>query len=176
VVDDDLVPEERLKQELEESPDDLASLYNSSTPADSAAALVLTTGSRARELGLEPMARVMGYARVDGPPSEYLIAPVKAAEMLFGELEAAGQPTDFTIAEANEAFGIQLPLFHSAFEGVDINVHGGAIALGHPLGSAGARITTTLLYAMKRYGHRRGFSTICYGGGGAYALAVERAS
>ncbi|HUU54972.1 MAG TPA: thiolase family protein [Armatimonadota bacterium] len=173
VGDDDLVPEERLKRELEESPDDLASLYNSSTPADAGAAVVLTTGSRARELGLEPMARVMGYARVDGPPSEYLIAPVKAAEMLFGELEAAGRPTDFTIAEANEAFGIQLPLFHRAFEGVDINVHGGAIALGHPLGSAGARITTTLLYAMKRYGHRRGFSAICYGGGGAYALAVE---
>jgi len=176
VGEDDLVPEERLKRELEESPEDLASLYNSSTPADSAAAVVLTTGSRARELGLEPMARVMGYARVDGPASEYLIAPVKAAEMLFGELEAAGRPTDFTIAEANEAFGIQLPLFRRAFEGVDINVHGGAIALGHPLGSAGARITTTLLYAMKRYGHRRGFSAICYGGGGAYALAVERAS
>jgi len=176
VGEDDLVPEERLKRELEESPEDFASLYNSSTPADSAAAVVLTTGSRARELGLEPMARVMGYARVDGPASEYLIAPVKAAEMLFGELEAAGRPTDFTIAEANEAFGIQLPLFRRAFEGVDINVHGGAIALGHPLGSAGARITTTLLYAMKRYGHRRGFSAICYGGGGACALAVERAS
>ena len=136
--------------------------------------MVLTTGERAREMGLEPMARVMGYARVDGPPSEYLIAPVKAAELLFRELEAAGQPTDFTIAEANEAFGIQLPFFHEAFKGMDINVHGGAIALGHPLGSAGARITTTLLYAMKRYGHRRGFSAICYGGGGGYALAMER--
>ncbi len=173
---DDLVPEERLKRELEENPDDLASLYNSSTPADAAAALVLTTGDRARELGLEPMARVVGYARIDGPASEYLIAPVKAAELLFRELRAAGRSAEFTIAEANEAFGIQLPLFHRAFEGVEINVHGGAIALGHPLGAAGARITTTLLYAMKRYDHRRGFAAICYGGGGGCMLAVESES
>jgi len=187
---DDLVPEERLRKELEENPDDLASLYNSSTPADAAAAVVLTTGSIVKELGLEPMARVMGVARLDGPPSEFLIAPVRSAEMLIGRLreagvlqasacdgqaKACGTPTDFTIAECNEAFGIQLPLFHRAFPGVEINLHGGAIALGHPLGAAGARITTTLLYAMKRYRHRRGFSTLCYGGGGGYTLAVERA-
>jgi acetyl-CoA C-acetyltransferase len=173
---DDLVPEERLTRELEENPDDLASLYNSSTPADAAAALVLTTSDVAKELGVEPMARVMGTARLDGPPSDYLLAPVKSAEMLIGELRAAGCPTDFTIAECNEAFGIQLPLFHRAFPDVAINVHGGAIALGHPLGAAGARITTTLLYAMKRYGYQRGFSTLCYGGGGGYTLAVERAA
>jgi acetyl-CoA C-acetyltransferase len=174
VDNDELVPEERLKRELEENRDDAASLYNSSTPADAAAALVLTTGETARSLGAQPMARVTGFARIDGPPSEFLIAPVKAVELLSTELEAAGCPTDFTIAEANEAFGVQLPLFHRAFKGVEINVHGGAIALGHPLGAAGARITTTLLYAMRRYEHRRGFATICYGGGGAYALAVER--
>jgi acetyl-CoA C-acetyltransferase len=171
---DDLVPEERLRRELEENPDDAASLYNSSTPADAAAALVLTTAGTAKDLGVEPIARVMGFARVDGPPSEFLIAPIKAVSLLSTELEAAGCPTDFTIAEANEAFGVQLPLYHRAFQGVELNVHGGAIALGHPLGAAGARITTTLLYAMKRYGHRRGFATICYGGGGGYAMAVER--
>ncbi len=170
---DELVPEERLRRELEENPDDLASLYNSSTPADAAAAVVLTSGERAEELGLRPMARVLGYARVDGPAPEYLPAPVKAAQLLFRELEAGGVPAEFTIAEANEAFGIQLPIFHREFEPADINVHGGAIALGHPLGAAGARILTTLLYAMKRYDHRRGFATICYGGGGGYALAVE---
>jgi acetyl-CoA C-acetyltransferase len=171
---DELVPEERLKRELEENRDDAASLYNSSTPADAAAALVLTTGETARSLGVEPMARVTGFARIDGPPSEFLVAPVKAVELLSSELTAASCATDFTIAEANEAFGVQLPLFHRAFKGVEINVHGGAIALGHPLGAAGARITTTLLYAMRRYEHRRGFATICYGGGGGYALAVER--
>ncbi len=171
---DDLVPEERLRRELDENAEDAASLFNSSTPADAAAALVLTTGDRAKSLGIEPMARVIGAARLDGPPSEFLIAPVKSAEMLLAELEARGGLTDFTIAECNEAFGIQLPLFYRAFEGVAINVHGGAIALGHPLGAAGARITTTLLYAMRRYDHRRGFSTLCYGGGGGYTLALER--
>jgi acetyl-CoA C-acetyltransferase len=176
VETDELVPAERLERELAENPDDLASLYNSSTPADAGAAVVLTTGERAAELGLTPMARVLGYARVDGVPSEYLSAPVKAAELLLGKLKDAGKPADFTIAEANEAFGIQLPLFHRAFKGMDINVHGGAIALGHPLGAAGARILTTLLYAMRRYDHRRGFATICYGGGGGYAMAVERLS
>jgi acetyl-CoA C-acetyltransferase len=171
---DELVAEERLQRELAENPDDLASLYNSSAPADAGAAVVLTTGERATELGLTPMARVLGYARVDGVPSEYLSAPVEAAELLSGKLESAGKPADFTIAEANEAFGIQLPLFHRAFKGMDINVHGGAIALGHPLGAAGARILTTLLYAMRRHDRRRGFATICYGGGGGYAMAVER--
>jgi acetyl-CoA C-acetyltransferase len=174
VADDELVPEERLRRELEENPDDLASLYNSSTPADAAAALALTTAARAQELGLTPLARVLGYARIDGPASDFLLAPVRAAELLFRELAAAGRPTEFTIAEANEAFGIQLPLFHQAFQGAAINVHGGAIALGHPLGAAGARITTTLLHAMRRYNHRLGFATICYGGGGGYTLALER--
>ena len=174
VDQDELVSEERLARELEENPDDIASIYNSSTPADAAAALVLTTAARARELGLEPLARVLGYARLDGPASDFLIAPVRAAELLFRELRAAGRSADFTIAEANEAFGVQLPLFRQAFPDEEINVHGGAIALGHPLGAAGARITTTLLHAMRRYDHHLGFATICYGGGGGYTLALER--
>jgi acetyl-CoA C-acetyltransferase len=176
VETDELVPPERLERELAENPDDPASLYNTSTPADAGAALIVTSGQRARELKLAPIARILGYARVDGVASEYLSAPVKAAELLLGKLKEAGKPADFTIAEANEAFGIQLPLFHKAFKGMDINVHGGAVALGHPLGAAGARILTTLLYAMGRYDHRRGLATICYGGGGGYAMAVERLS
>ncbi len=174
VDQDELVPEERLARELADNPDDLASLYNSSTPADAAAALVLTTADRAKELGLAPLARILGYARTDGPPSDFLIAPVRTTELLLRELKAAGRPVDFTIAEANEAFGVQLPIFHQAFQGVSLNVHGGAIALGHPLGAAGARITTTLVHAMRRYHHRLGFATICYGGGGGYTLALEK--
>ncbi len=172
-LDDDLTPEEHLQQELAENPDDLASAYNASTPADGAAALTLTTRARAQELCLMPMARVMGYARVDGPPMDFLIAPVEAVAELMAGFRAAGKPSDFTIIEANEAFGVQLPLFEQAFQGMAINVHGGAIALGHPLGAAGARITTTLLYAMRRYRHQRGVATICYGGGGGYAIALE---
>jgi acetyl-CoA C-acetyltransferase len=171
--DDDLLPEERLAAELRENPDDMASLYNSSTPADGAAALVLTTAERARKMGLTAMARVIGYARVDTPACDFLSAPVTAASELTEGLRAAGRPSDFSIIEANEAFGIQLPLFEQAFAGMAINVHGGAIALGHPLGAAGARIMTTLLYAMRRYRHQRGLAAICYGGGGGYAMAVE---
>lgn len=171
--DDDLVPDEVLQKELTTNPDDMASAYNSSTPADGAAALVLTTGEQARRIGVEPMARVIGFARVDSPASDFLAAPVVASDELREAIRAAGQPDDIGVVEANEAFGIQLPLFDRAFTGVALNVHGGAIALGHPLGAAGARITTTLLYAMKRYGHMRGLATICYGGGGGYALAVE---
>jgi acetyl-CoA C-acetyltransferase len=175
VFDDDLASEERLQQELAENPDDLASAYNASTPADGAAALALTTKTRAQALGLTPLARVLGYARVDGPPADFLTAPVAAVTELIAGLKAAGQPLDFTIIEANEAFGIQLPAFAQAFPEMAINPHGGAIALGHPLGAAGARITTTLLYAMRRYRHPRGLATICYGGGGAYAIAMEMA-
>jgi acetyl-CoA C-acetyltransferase len=94
---------------------------------------------------------------------------VRAAQEL---LEALGRD-GFTIVEANEAFGVQIPLFEEAFAGMQLNVHGGAIAFGHPLGSAGVRILTTLLHAMKRYDHRRGLACICYGGGGGYAIAVE---
>ena len=173
VQDDDLAPEEVLQKELAENPDDLASAYNASTPADAAAALVMTTGEHAREIGVKPMARVVGFARVDGPACDFLAAPVVASNELREAIRAAGQPDETGIVEANEAFGIQLPLFDEAFKGMALNVHGGAIALGHPLGAAGARITTTLLYAMKRYGHRRGLATICYGGGGGYALVVE---
>ena len=173
VQDDDLVPEELLQKELAENPDDLASAYNSSTPADGAAVLVLTTGEQAARLGARPMARVIGFARSDSPACDFLSAPVVASDELREAIGAAGQSDDISIVEANEAFGIQLPLFDEAFKGMALNVHGGAIALGHPLGAAGARIATTLLYAMKRYRHHRGLATICYGGGGGYALAVE---
>jgi acetyl-CoA C-acetyltransferase len=173
VKDDDLAPDEVLQEELAANPDDMASAYNSSTPADGAAALVLTTGDEAARIGARPIARVIGFARVDSPACDFLAAPVAASDELREAIRAAGQPDDVGVVEANEAFGIQLPLFDQAFAGTALNVHGGAIALGHPLGAAGARITTTLLYAMKRYGHRRGLATICYGGGGGYALAVE---
>lgn len=173
VSTDELVPEELLQRELRENPDDLASAYNSSTPADAAAALVLTTARLAEARGWRPAAKLLGYARVDGPAADFLAAPVKAAQELLSALEAAGCSDGFSIAEANEAFALQLPLYEEALPGMDINLHGGAVALGHPLGAAGARIVTTLLYAMPRYRRRRGLAAICYGGGGGYALAVE---
>ncbi len=172
-ADDELRSAEWLERALAEGEEDVASAYNSSTPADAGAALVVTTAARAKELGARPVARVLGYARIDGPPGDFLAAPARAGEELIAGLKDAGKQVNFTIVEANEAFGMQLPMFEEAFAGTEINVHGGAVAMGHPLGAAGARILTTLLYAMRRYGHRQGLAAICYGGGGGYAMAVE---
>ena len=173
-ADDELRSDEWLARALAEGQDDVASAYNSSTPADAGAAVVVTKAERAKELGVQAIARVLGYGRIDGPAGDFLSAPARAGGELIAALKAAGRPADFTIAEANEAFGIQIPMFEEAFGGMAINVHGGAVAMGHPLGAAGARILTTLVYAMRRYGHRCGLAAICYGGGGGYAMAVER--
>ena len=171
---DDLVSAEDQARRLEASADDIASSYNSSTPADCGAAVVMASGEKAAALGLKPIAIIRGYARVDGPPEEYLGAPVAAAKELQEGLAAAGFPSQWDIVEANESFGIQLPLFEESFKGAVINPHGGAVAMGHPLGAAGGRLMTTLLYNMQRYDKKIGLVTTCFGGGGGYAIAVER--
>lgn len=171
---DELLTDEKQQQIIAEKPDDIASVFNSSVPADGGAALIVAAQQTAERLGLRPMARILGYARVDGPACEFLRRPVDAVNELLEGLAKAGDSGPFEIIEANEAFGVQLPLFQEAFSPMKINVHGGAIALGHPFGAAGARILTTLLYAMKRYGYRRGLAAICFGSGGGYAMAVER--
>jgi len=171
---DQLMTPEAQAAELEKNPDDIASAYNASSPADGAAALVLADAEGVRTHHLTPIARLLGYCRKDVPAADFLVAPVEAACELMAALKAEGKVSgDFTIAEANEAFGVQIPYFQEHLPGMDLNVHGGAVALGHPLGAAGARITTTLIHAMRRYGHRYGVSCLCYGGGGGYALAVE---
>ncbi|NLC57819.1 MAG: thiolase family protein [Armatimonadetes bacterium] len=175
VAVDQLVPDEKLAAMREECAENPAGSYNASVPADGAAAVLLATGDAAKELGLTPLARVMAFSRAHCAAPEFLAAPVTAAEEIAAALRAAGQPADFPIIEANEAFGIQLPFFEASFPGAAINVHGGAVALGHPLGAAGARLLTTLLYAMKRHQHPRGLVTLCFGGGGAVAIAVEKA-
>ena len=107
-----------------------------------------------------------------------MAAPVEAVHRLAGALQKAGYSTAFDIVEANESFGLQILLFEEEFGhkmGIQhINVHGGATALGHPLGAAGSRLLTTLLHAMHRYGHKRGVVVVCFGGGGAFALSVEQ--
>lgn len=173
VRQDDLLPLRELERTRQESQDDPASPYNSSFPADGAAAVVLT-GEEAASLKLRPIARILGYSRTDGPPEEFLSAPVRAVEALTEALRDSGDRHPFEVIEANEAFAIQLPLFEESFRGMQINVQGGAVALGHPFGAAGARLLTTLVHVMQRTGHRRGLVTLCFGGGGAYALAIER--
>ena len=152
-----------------------SSAYNTAGLGDAAAALVLTTPERAKQLQAKPLVRVMGMARFECGPADFVEAPVHAVEELKTALAEAGRPADFPIIEANESFGLQLILFNETWPDSDINVHGGTVALKHPLGAAGARILTTLAYAMRRYGHERGIGVICFGGGGATAMALELA-
>jgi len=170
---DELPTDEQLSKMLEEAKDDIASGYNTATPVDGAAACLIASERAVEKFGVNPIARILGYARVECHPSRFLTAPVVAAKELIAVLREKNFKSEPTIIEANEAFGIQLPYFESAFVGMEINVHGGAIALGHPLGAAGARLLCTLLHAMRRWGHKYGLVALCFGGGGGMALAVE---
>jgi acetyl-CoA C-acetyltransferase len=140
---------------------------------DGASALVVASGAKVKELGLRPMARITGYASGAVAPKEIFYAPVIAVRRL---MEKTGKKIqDYELIEANEAFAAQ-SLVDGNELGWDwnrVNVNGGAIALGHPIGASGARVLTTLLYAMKDRGKRHGMATLCLGGGNAVALSVE---
>jgi acetyl-CoA C-acetyltransferase len=147
---------------------------NASSLNDGAAALVVTSEEYAEKNGLEILARVTGYATGPTDPQELFFAPIYAVNNL---MKLTGrQIGDYDLIEANEAFASQ-SLADGAGLGWDwsrVNVNGGAIALGHPIGASGARVLTTLLYAMKERGARTGLATLCLGGGDAVALSVER--
>jgi acetyl-CoA C-acetyltransferase len=140
---------------------------------DGASALVVTSLAFARAQGLSPMARITGYATGGGEPKDLFFAPIQAVRRL---LEQTGTTIgDYQLIEANEAFAVQA-LADGRALGWDwdrVNVHGGAIALGHPIGASGARVLTTLLYAMRDRKARTGLATLCLGGGNAVALSVE---
>jgi acetyl-CoA C-acetyltransferase len=169
---DELVPRSRWEG-LKGTSTAESSAYNTGGLGDCGAALVIAAAARARELGAKPIARITGMARFECPPEQFVEAPVHAVEELTKALKAAGKSTDFPIIEANESFGLQILLFKKTWPNAAINVHGGTVALRHPLGAAGARILTTLVYAMRRYHHPRGLAVICFGGGGAFATALE---
>lgn len=143
---------------------------------DGAAALLVASRERAESLGAAPMARVVGYAGAAVPPKELFIAPAYAIPKL---LQRVGWTLkDVDLIELNEAFAAQVLAdgYALADEGWDwdkVNVHGGAIALGHPLGASGARILTTLVHALRARAGRRGLACLCLGGGEAIAMAVE---
>ncbi len=175
-TNDDLRSDEDLERLKTEAETDIACGYNTSTPADNGSAMVLGSEDFLRESGAAPLARILGWSRVDGPAADFVDSPVAALKCLFARLEEKDCGADrFEILEINEAFGVQLPIFAREFPRKEINVCGGAIALGHPLGSAGVRLTVTLLHQMKRLGIRYGAVGICFGGGGSYALALELA-
>jgi acetyl-CoA C-acetyltransferase len=141
---------------------------------DGASALVVASEDYAKAHGLPILARITGYASGGGDPQELFFAPILAVQNLMKKTGAA--IGDYDLIEANEAFAAQ-SLADGDGLGWDwgrVNVNGGAIALGHPIGASGARILTTLLYAMQDRGARTGLATLCLGGGNAVALSVER--
>ena len=140
---------------------------------DGASALVVASLAFARAHGLNPLAKVTGYSTGGGEPRDLFFAPVLAVRAL---MERAGTTiNDYDLIEANEAFAVQA-LADGRELGWDwsrVNVHGGAVALGHPIGASGARVLTTLLYALRDRGGSTGLATLCLGGGNAVALSVE---
>ena len=140
---------------------------------DGAAALVLASSEVVDAEGLKPIARITGYAQADVAPEWLFEAPIHGVRRLLERIAAT--LGDFDLIEINEAFAAQVLADGNelGFDWDRVNVNGGAIALGHPIGASGARVLTTLLYALKHRGGRRGLATLCLGGGGAVALAVE---
>jgi len=146
---------------------------SSSANGDAAAAVVLSTREKAQRLGLPVLATIRGHASFARVPSEFTLAPIGAIRKVLQRLD--WRPQDVDLYEINEAFAVvvmaamrDLEITHER-----VNVHGGACALGHPIGASGARVLVTLLHAMKRHGARRGVASLCIGGGEAVAMAVE---
>ena len=149
---------------------------NASSLNDGAAALVVVSEAYAEAKGLEILGRITGYATGGTAPEDLFFAPIYAVRNLMKK--TGRQIGDYDLIEANEAFASQA-IADGRELGWDwnrVNVNGGAIALGHPIGASGARVLTTLLYAMKDRGAKTGLATLCLGGGDAVALSVERAS
>ena len=176
--------EQPLKAKLEKIPtlkpafqsDGTVTAANSSSISDGAAALVLMRRSEAEQRGLKPLAIVAGHATWAQEPSLFTTAPIGAIRTLSRRI---GWPlADVDLFEINEAFAV---VAMAAMRDLDlphekVNIHGGACALGHPIGASGARIFVTLLYALNKYGLKRGIASLCIGGGEATAVAVERIS
>ena len=143
---------------------------------DGAAALVIASAQKAEQLGRKPLARIVGYAQAAVEPKYLFYAPAKAIPLL---LEKIGwKLAEVDLIEINEAFAAQVladgyALADLGWDWSKVNVHGGAIALGHPIGASGARVLTTLIYALKDRGLKRGIASLCLGGAEAVALAVE---
>ena len=146
---------------------------NSSSISDGASALLLMSDAEAQARGLKPMARIVAHARHSQAPEEFTIAPIGAMKKLF---EKTGWTQgDVDLFEINEAFAMvtMLAMQDLGLDHSKVNVHGGACAQGHPIGSTGSRIIVTLMYALKKYGMQRGVAALCIGGGEATAVGIE---
>ena len=141
---------------------------------DGGAALVLMSGARVKERSATPLARVVAYATGGGEPKDLFFAPIDAVQKLMKKMGVT--IGHFDLVEANEAFAAQALADGNAlgWDWSRVNVNGGAVALGHPIGASGARVLVTLLHALEQRGKQTGLATLCLGGGNAVALAVER--
>jgi len=146
---------------------------SSSSINDGAAALVLMRASKAKELGLTPLAKILSHATHAQAPNLFTLSPIGAIQKLYKKL--AWTTADVDLFEINEAFAA-VPMAAMTELGIShdkLNVHGGACALGHPIGASGARIIVTLIGALKKQGKKRGVAALCIGGGEATAMAIE---
>ena len=141
---------------------------------DGAAATVVASERAVERLGLTPLARIVGYAQAEVAPKWLFLAPVEGVRRLLGRIDLPIEA--FDLSEINEAFAAQTLADgrELGFDWGKVNVNGGAIALGHPIGASGARIVATLLHELVRRQGRYGLATLCLGGGGSVAMAVER--
>ena len=154
--------------------DGMVTAGNSSGLNDGGAAVVVMSAKKAQELGLKPMARIRSYAAAGVDPRVMGLGPIPSSQRA---LEKAGlRVSDLDLIEANEAFAAQSVAVGKelGFDRSKLNVHGGAIALGHPIGASGTRVLTTLLYEMQRRNAHYGLATLCIGGGQGVAMIVER--
>jgi acetyl-CoA C-acetyltransferase len=161
----------RLKPAFE--PDGTVTAGNAPGVNDGAAALVVASREAAKQLGRPPLARIVAQATSGVEPSLVMMSPVEAVRKLWKKTGWSADTVD--LVELNEAFAVQAIAVtrELGLDPAKTNVHGGAVALGHPIGASGARVLTTLLYALRRHGKTRGVATLCLGGGNGVALAVE---
>jgi acetyl-CoA C-acetyltransferase len=142
--------------------------------SDGAAAAVVASARAADRLGIKPLARIVAYSTSGVAPKDIFIAPVHAVRQVLNK--AGLRMSDIDLFELNEAFAAQMLACGKELhlDESKVNVNGGAIALGHPIGASGARVLTTLLYALQARGLKRGLASLCLGGGNAVAMVVER--
>jgi acetyl-CoA C-acetyltransferase len=154
-------------------PDGTITAGNASGMNDGAVAMVLLSEERAQSLDITPIARILGYTQKAVAPEWFTIAPIQAITALLSKLKFDAHQID--LYEVNEAFAVvtMAAIKELGLNPDRVNVHGGAVALGHPIGASGARILTTLLYALKRSGGKLGIASPCIGGGESVAVAVE---
>jgi acetyl-CoA C-acetyltransferase len=147
---------------------------NASTLSDGGAAVVVGSARAAERLGTKPLARIIAYSTSGVAPKDIFLAPVSAVRQVLEKAHLRLE--DIDLFELNEAFAAQMLACGKELklDEAKVNVHGGAIALGHPIGASGARVLVTLLYALEQRGLKRGLASLCLGGGNAVAMVVER--